>query len=283
MRVYPYSRNLNESVKWLLELVFPHVVQSFAAFTYSSKLYIMQEAGGQSFNDYMSLGAKFSSKILLHQLSGIAETIQEISEVHLVRHYRHEDRRYAFGLTPERILVFPDGPSIFRLSIDVSHFRAEIYWGAHHEDHEAPEALKGGKYREVDWRAEFTWCIGCTYLEILMWHVMGYDGLTEFRNRLSQPNSRPYFFSPAEPGTDGGIREHEAVVTIFQALHSQTDGCVREAVHLVQRMLAIDPYKRPTASSLASEFRNLATQEERADKEARANRARRTPASHKQA
>ena len=261
MCVYPNSGDSsNEPVKWVLNSAFPHVVQSFAAFTYSSKLYILQQGGGQSLNDYMRVGIKFSSKTLLRQLSGIAKTIQELSDVHLVRGYQHKRARsHAFGLTPERLLVFPDGPFILRLFIDISNFTGEVYWDAHPGDYDAPEAVD--RHHIIDWCAEMIWWIGCTYLEILIWHFMGYDGLCDFRNRRSQHHSRPYFFSPAEPGTNGGAREHEAVVSIFQVLLSQSDGYVPETVHSVRRMLAIRPSDRPTASSVALVFRDLATQE----------------------
>lgn len=267
MRVYSSKDSSIIPVKWLLEAAFPHVVKSFAAFTYSSMLYILQQAGGQSLDEYMSFGTKFSSKTLLRQLSGVAAKIQELSESRAMTYRHTSTRHFPFGLTPERLFVFPDGPTTLRLSIDISYHTEALHWYANYGHYNAPEALN--EYRVLNWRAEITWCIGCTYLEILIWHVMGYDGLCDFRDRLSQSNWRPYFFSPEEPGTDRGIREHEAVVTIFQALHSQTDGHVREAVDLVQRMLAINPNERPIASDVASEFRQITTTpEERADTEA---------------
>lgn len=220
----------------------------------------------------MSFGTKLSSKTLLRQLSGVTETIRKLGDVRNMPDYtRARARRRAFGLVPKRLIVFPNGPYILRLSIDSSHFTSDAAWSAqYHGEYAAPEALNqesGDKVRAINWRTESTWYIGATYLEILIWHVMGYDELCDFRNRRSQPHSKPYFFTPAEPGTDGGIREHEAVVTIFQVLLSHTDGYVQKAVHLVQRMLQIDPDERPGAPDVELEFLHLATQEERADKE----------------
>jgi hypothetical protein len=257
----------------MLGVTLPHVLQSFAAFTLFSKLYILQEPCGESLNDYMELGTAFSNQTLLRQLSGLAEDIEDLNDG---RHLKGglSSRRATIGLTPGRIHVFPDRLSILCLSFDPSDLKKKLRWAFDCGDYTAPEELQSPPYEKHtensskhDWSVGSTWSVGCTYLEILVWHVMGYEAVADFRSRRSQGHSIPYFFHPANPVTNDEARRHEVVIEMFENLLEQSEGYVREAVLYVDTMLQIDPKERPTAFLFRSEFARLAAEEEEKEKE----------------
>ena len=112
MRVYSHAGlyEFYEYVQLMLDVMLPHVVQNFAAFTYLSKLYVLQEGEGMSLLDHMISGSPFDDTTLLCQLSGVAKDFFHLRIA----------QDFAFELTPERILVTPGGPSILRLFINLS-------------------------------------------------------------------------------------------------------------------------------------------------------------------
>jgi hypothetical protein len=274
MRVYSDTKDSDrESVQLMLGVTLPHVIQSFAAFTLCSKLYVLQEPCGESLNDHMELGTTFSSQTLLRQLSGLAEDIEDLNDG---RHSKGGlfSRRATIRLTPGRIHVFPDRRSILCLSIDPSDLKKKLRWAFDCGEYTAPEELQSPPYEKHtensskhDWSVGSTWSVGCTYLEILVWHVMGYEAVADFRSRRSQGHSMPYFFHPANPVTNDEARRHEVVIEMFDNLLEQSEGYVREAVLYVDTMLQIDPKERPTAFRFRSEFARLAAEEEEKEEE----------------
>ena len=248
MRVYSHAGlyEFYEYVQLLLDVMLPHVVQNFAAFTYLSKLYVLQEGEGMSLLDHMISGSPFDDTTLLCQLSGVAKDFFHLRIA----------QDFAFELTPERILVTPGGPSILRLFINLSDVIRQSSWDPDCGQYSTPEAFANLRYSySTDSGA---WSLGCTYLEILVWHVMGYQELCSFRDRRLQSHSIPYFFSPAEPGTSSSTREHAAVVEMTQVLLSRTSGDIQEAVRVVETILRVNQDERLIMIQILAKFAHLA-------------------------
>lgn len=173
-------------------------------------------------------------------------------------------------LKPDKIMIFLGSGQVFRLlnTFDTFARPAISITNRGKNRHSWQVVSKSGApvYRAPEIRRSDkpghparVWSLGCIFLDILVWHVDGYEELNAFRDRrevLVVPNGRGddgfYYF--AEAGREAQAQIRETVTEKFQDLLNRTTGPFRSAVQIVKAMLEIDPGARPTAEAVEREL-----------------------------
>ena len=135
-----------------------------------------------------------------------------------------------------------------------------------HGPYQAPEVQPGGK-KNVGRRSD-VWSLGCIFSEILAFALSTMEELRHFRAERKRYNSNDYFYSPRAPS--GHLRvpsapiEYElrpAVQSWLTTLHTrffQPRRWVECCVGVIERILIVNPSKRPTAKLTWKLLRHVA-------------------------
>lgn len=188
----------------------------------------------------------------IHDLSG-AGTLQ--SAMDLATHPKSERRAgYHHDLKPENILFYKETGN-FEISDfgsgKVHTYRSGSYnspWSHGTVTYEPPEAVtEGGISRPYD-----MWSLGCVFLEMLIWAVLGYQSVKEFGDKRLErryPGSLTDWleddaFWQMLPNGDIILRKavEDMIKTLGEAVLEQRDQPFEKIFNLVIRML--DPVKK---------------------------------------
>lgn len=154
------------------------------------------------------------------------------------------------AITPDNILVFRGQNSLFRLSTSFSDGAESAY--------RAPEFAGPASCRPQ----AVVWSLGCTYMELLVWHLRGHRGLKTFRKTREQvvrPDGTQdqafFYFTGRGPTAKAQIRE--PVVETFTTLLGQAEEQVRSVVRVVKAMLRINPTSRPSVADVEISLKKI--------------------------
>lgn len=121
----------------------------------------------------------------------------------------------------------------------------------------APEATgnEGRTSRPYD-----LWSLGCVYLELLVWHLEGYNSLERFREEregLVSPGGREDEGFYCRPTLREPFRLRDVVVQRIQTVKSQCEGLLKDIADVIPDLLQIDPRHRPTAEKLSENLKHV--------------------------
>ena len=228
---------------------------------------MLYEMSNNNLEQFMSTrpSPHLSTRTLLYQLSQIAGAVRYLRG-HFSMNWTSEDATELFlglDITPEHIIVFPGQGAILRLSVKPSMIPvgSQLSWKSWYRPrtrvYRQPETFGSEGTERAD-----IWSLGCTYLEILLWHLGGYEPLKSFREQRCQevePGGHEdegfYFF--AETGPDAKAQLRKPVVDMLQDLRNRTQGALHAAVKVVEAMLQIDPLARPSAAKVEEDLSEL--------------------------
>ncbi|KAH6642845.1 hypothetical protein C7974DRAFT_372708 [Boeremia exigua] len=248
MRVYRFEKEYNmDVVRDVLQVKLKHTVQCFAAFSMPSSLYILYRLNDGNLEQYMSKVSrpKLDSSKLAIELRGIAAAVEKLHDGEFFNRILNihpenimvscPDQSKMLCLWVESFQIIQPGPSGERKSAVLS----PVY--------RPPEPLETASADSVA-----SWSLGCLFLEILVWHVMGYDNLCKFREsreRPVRPGGRPnrafYYFT--ETGPDARAQLREEVTDIFLVVWVRVTGRLSGSLKALEQMLQIDPKARLSA------------------------------------
>ena len=255
-----------------------NIVTHLATWTHRGRYYMLFPYAQCNLRQYMKW-VQFGSPTkenfiwLIRQFRGLAEALKGIHDLtsagalqsapDLTTSPRGERRGgYHHDLKPENILFYKATDN-FEIS-DFGSGKVHTYRSGSHmtsrahgtQTYEPPEAAKvevEGTSRPYD-----MWSLGCVFLELLVWAVLGYQHVEDFRNKRED---RRYPGNPTAVQVDDAfwqmfsngeivLREpvENCIKTLREAILQQRNQPFKEILDLVLKML--DPVKRTRIPSL---------------------------------
>ena len=256
-----------------------HIVTHLATWTQGGRYYMLFPYAQCNLRQYMKwvqFGDPTKEKLLwlIRQFRGLAEALKDIHDLsgtgalqsapNLGAPLGGERKAgYHHDLKPENILYYMAANNF--LISDFGSGKVHTYRSGSYNTtsangtltYEPPEAAKEGRKTS---RPYDMWSLGCVFLELLIWAVLGFQSVEEFRSKRVD---RRY----PESGTDfvqddafwqmlpnGAIRVRESVENRIQALREsilrQSNQPFKEVLELIIKMLDTDKETRIPALDL---------------------------------
>lgn len=247
-----------------------HLVDRHASFVHWKKLYVLYQKADLNLEEYMEINtvSPLDVATLVSQLRGITEAVSVLRRHFSLSSPIHKSPplpqntwtgMVQSAITPDDILVFRGQDPLFRLSTSFSDDAESAY--------RAPEFAGPASCRPQ----AVVWSLGCTYMELLVWHLRGHHDLKTFRETREQvvrPDGTQdqAFFYFAERGPTAKAQIREPVVKTFATLLGQAEEPVRSVVRVVKAMLRIDPTSRPSMADVETSLKKLVNSISRPDR-----------------
>lgn len=234
-----YFKKELASLKMMRKLHHPHLIYPLAAFTSGDTLgFLFPWAGGGNLEEFWQRTqcplVAGNDKLLgwvLTQFCGLCSATEALHK----QNCRHTD------LKPQNILVFTEAGQADILCI------ADVGLAKIHEKdtrqrkeikaitdaktgttrYEAPELGTGQLSRVFD-----VWCLGCVFLEFLIWTVYGWQELRKFTRKVKQ------FWEGHE--TDKKIRQSHDVKDVIKTLSKHLDASAQTHDWLKECLVVVD-------------------------------------------
>ena len=266
---------LNELRKYPLR----HIVTHLATWTQSGRYYMLFPYAQCNLRQYMKwvqFGDPTKENILwlIRQFRGLAEALKDIHDLsgagalqsapNLGAPLGGERRAgYHHDLKPENILYYM--PANNFLISDFGSGKIHTYRSGSYNTssangtltYEPPEAAKPGRKTS---RPYDMWSLGCVFLELLIWAVLGFQSVEDFRSKRVDrryPESETNFVQDDafwQMLPNGSIRVRESVESCILALREgilrQSNQPFKEILELILKMLDMDKETRIPALDL---------------------------------
>ena len=260
----------------------PHLTTHLLTWTHGGSYYVLFPLAICNLHHYMKRETfqhlKRNQIWLLEQFCGLASALQIIhgstnanSDSNLSPHPLQKDKERRAGwhhdLKPENILCFEDR-NLRRKVLQIADFgSSKIHIIRSRSNptrtprgtltYEPPELEKGGDLS----RPYDVWSLGCVFLEVLVWAMMGFTSLEDFKGkRISRRTSEG---APDDgfwkKGPDGIVVLREEVSQCMRELEKKVQDQPRQPFKelldlITTRMLDIDSTKRIVASDVNSKL-----------------------------
>lgn len=251
----------------LIRVTHPGLVATYAWFRrkLDRDVYMIHELADCSLDQYMESTplSTLRDEALVSQLSGLAGAISILQE-HLVFTLFAGD---PLDIDLEKILVFFDQIQCFQIQkisyppalppIVVSGVERGYWLQGQNAKYRSPEL---SKFSRSGLPASI-WSLGCLFLDILVWHLNGFEELNAFRDLRESHRVTGIrddgFYDLEETGLETRAKVKETVTEKLQQLLSNATEPLRSVVQIVQSMIQIDPEARPTAEEVEKKLANL--------------------------
>lgn len=249
-----------ESLRIIRDLDHNHLIQPLAAYTrHELQGFLFPWAEGGNLKEFWKSETRLAAadpglmRWVLYQLCGLCGATRKLHE----KNCRHTD------LKPENILLFREGgqPGTLRIA-DVGLARI------HDDETRQRQAITKAKTGSVRYeppelgrknqlsRVFDVWCLGCVFLEFLIWTVYGWSKLDEFFDETTQ------FW---ERSADGQLQQDQRVKRLITDMsndlnsgNTRSQSALKDCLALVTgRMLVPDPDERADVASVHSELERI--------------------------
>jgi serine/threonine protein kinase len=248
----------------------PHLVYHLACFDKHGELYRVYEKFDFHLAEYMERNKKstLTDSLLIKQLWGLAEAIDVFHgpcrsdfsrlDVPFVESSLNRSL-HLLNPAPDRIQVFVGRRCLFRIMPGHSSGGRPAKPSEGGSVYRAPESSSN---EASSWPAVI-FSLGCMYLELIVWHLDGYNALLGFRDERTDfltridPRDGGFFYNGEAESSKPQLRE--SVKKMIQDLRTRCQGSMIEVVEIVNSMLCIEPTQRPTASKVGEALKQFVT------------------------